>query len=212
MFTQRHTCRAQREGAIHCPFYPHSCQAAPFSDWDLARALPCAAHAAYTQARVRLLEDRLAQAKDEEVRAEVAAELQRLEALGERERKVLEARKHLTDRILNHSCPRCGQVFVDFTGCVALACSGCPSGFCGWCMADAGRDAHAHVEQCLERPAGLQDPHFAPFAVWERHHRERRAQRTAQYLRLLPREIRAEVAGQIQQQLRDLGLDVATFL
>ena len=31
-------------------------------------------------------------------------------------------RRHIVDKILTLSCPRCGQAFVDFEGCCALSC------------------------------------------------------------------------------------------
>ena len=30
---------------------------------------------------------------------------------------------HVEERILTLACPRCGQAFVNFTGCFALTCS-----------------------------------------------------------------------------------------
>ena len=57
-------------------------------------------------------------------------------------------RRFIQEDILNLRCPRCNQVFVDFNGCFALTCSRCKAGFCGWCLADCGRDAHRHVANC----------------------------------------------------------------
>ena len=36
-------------------------------------------------------------------------------------------------------------------------CNRCPCGFCGWCFADCGKDAHAHVGQCDKKPPGADD-------------------------------------------------------
>ncbi len=38
---------------------------------------------------------------------------------------------------------------MDFEGCFALTCSRCACGFCALCLQDCGRDAHAHVSQCV---------------------------------------------------------------
>ena len=56
-------------------------------------------------------------------------------------------KEHIVDKILNLACPRCGQAFVDFNGCMALTCSraGCGCGFCALCQEDCGNDAHAHL-------------------------------------------------------------------
>ena len=43
---------------------------------------------------------------------------------------------------------RCRQVFLDFEGCFALTCGRCGCGFCAYCLADCGQDAHSHVALC----------------------------------------------------------------
>ena len=81
---------------------------------------------------------------------EVAAELQRLLAMGEEQRRVEAARRHIVDEILTLKCPRagCRAAFLDFNGCFALTCGRCGCGFCAWCLADCGDDAHTHVAGC----------------------------------------------------------------
>ena len=56
-------------------------------------------------------------------------------------------RHHVVQRILTLSCPRCGQAFVDRTGCAALTCSraACQCHFCAFCLKDCGSSAHAHA-------------------------------------------------------------------
>jgi hypothetical protein len=56
----------------------------------------------------------------------------------------------ITETVLTDACPRCGQAFVDFDGCFALACSNveCSCHFCGWCLEDCGSNAHDHVRSC----------------------------------------------------------------
>ena len=82
--------------------------------------------------------------------------MQRLATLDEQARKVQVARKHIIDKILFLSCPRCGVFVSDWVGCYAVKCGSCPCHFCGWCLADCGnsQDAHAHVRQCHNKPAG----------------------------------------------------------
>ena len=206
--------RMLHEGRIHCPMYPAECKNGPFSDWQLARTLPLNAFVRYTEARMRLLEEQLAQAKEQEVRAQVQVEIQRLAAMDEEQRKVLVAHRSITEQILNLRCPRldCAHVFVDFTGCFALACSRCPCNFCGWCLADCGTDAHAHVRTCPQRPSGLNDPLFAKFCVFEEHHRRRRQQKVVQYLRSLESHLREKVATQIRRNLEDHGIDLSVVM
>ena len=64
--------------------------------------------------------------------------------------EITASRKHIVDKILTLSCPRCGQAFFDFDGCCALTCSrqGCKCAFCAFCLEDCGDDAHTHVKQC----------------------------------------------------------------
>ena len=68
-------------------------------------------------------------------------ELKRVLALDDRGRKVLMARKHIEEEILEMRCPRrdCRRAFYDFDCCFALACGACARNFCGWCLADCTR-------------------------------------------------------------------------
>jgi phage FluMu protein Com len=51
--------------------------------------------------------------------------------------------------LLNMKCPRCKQVFDDYSGCNALTCSNpsCRAKFCAVCLKDCQTDAHPHVRQ-----------------------------------------------------------------
>jgi len=42
-------------------------------------------------------------------------------------------------------CPRCGSGFMGLDGCFSVKYRNCPCSFCGFCLADCGSDAHAHV-------------------------------------------------------------------
>ncbi|KAG7340019.1 AAA domain containing protein [Nitzschia inconspicua] len=50
---------------------------------------------------------------------------------------------------LNMKCPRCQQVFIDYSGCNALTCSNdeCKAAFCAVCLKDCGKNAHPHVRE-----------------------------------------------------------------
>merc|ERR550514_2071635 len=130
-----------RRGGVRC-VHPE-CQAAPFSDGALARALPEATFALYSAAKERIAEQRINAELEKGFEERLARERQR--AGGAREREVI--KEHIIERILTLSCPRCAQAFVDFSGCLALTCSraGCGCGFCALCQADCGNDAHGHV-------------------------------------------------------------------
>ena len=64
-----------------------------------------------------------------EVEARIAAEAARTTAR-------LRVQHHIVDKILTCACPRCGQAFDEFTGCMALTCSrvGCGCCFCAICQ------------------------------------------------------------------------------
>ena len=118
------------------------------------------------------------------------------------------ALRHVHDRILNLACPRCGQVFVDFTDCFALSCSRCNAAFCAYCLEDCGDDAHAHVMRCEHNPTNPKDL-FASGEVFEQAQRRRRARMLEQYLRTLAADMRARLMVSLQPELRDLGVELA---
>ena len=145
----------EREGHLKCSMYPSECNSG-FADRDLAQHLPVDVFKRYLEARLESIRAQVEAQLEVEMKRQLEAELQRLIALDERSRKVQVARAHIIDKILTLACPRagCGQAFVDFDGCFALKCSRCPCGFCGWCLADCGRDAHEHVRSCSQKPSG----------------------------------------------------------
>jgi hypothetical protein len=67
------------------------------------------------EARVETIKAQMQAQLEAEMQDRLGADLQRLAALDKHARKVLVARKHIIDKILTLSCPRCdpGQVFVD---------------------------------------------------------------------------------------------------
>ncbi|KAJ8600318.1 hypothetical protein CTAYLR_000626 [Chrysophaeum taylorii] len=99
-----------------------------------------------------------------------------------------------------------------FNGCFALTCHrpGCRCGFCAYCLADCGDDAHAHVGQCAHGeglfPAKAQE-------TLARAQRARRDRDLRAYLRTLPHdEARAMLVRSLDRELRDLGLDTRAYL
>ena len=67
------------------------------------------------------------------IREGVKAELDRLEKIDARTRRLADAKKRITEDILTLHCPSCHAAFVDFQGCCVLSCHRCATYFCGWC-------------------------------------------------------------------------------
>jgi len=106
------------EGCVSCPGRP--CASAPYPDVDLAKRLSASAFRRYTEARLDLLERRKAAELEGEMQVRLAAELRRLHALDEHQRRKRAVRNHIVEEILTLKCPRCGQAYLDFVGCFAL--------------------------------------------------------------------------------------------
>ena len=130
----------------------------------VAAHVPAAAFEAYLHARGRIQEQQLVQQLEQQFEERMAAERRRVQELRGDELRVEQTVRHIHDRILTLKCPRCEAAFVDFNGCFALACHRCQCGFCAYCLADCGGDAHAHVAAC---PHGLQDGYGADQAQFE---------------------------------------------
>ncbi len=82
------------------------------------------------------------------IKQQLAEEADRLAKKTAMERELHHAKTHIEEEILTTRCPRCKTAFLDFTNCFAVTCSTCKCGFCGWCLADCGSDAHSHVAHC----------------------------------------------------------------
>ena len=120
----------RKRGGVKCA--DPTCPAPVFTDRALAAALPDEVFALYAEAKQALAEQR--------INAELERGFEkRLEGMREELGKNGDAQKHRThivEKILTLACPRCGQAFLDYNGCVALTCSraGCGAGFCGFCL------------------------------------------------------------------------------
>ena len=191
--------RALREGHVMCFKYPLECRAAGFHERDLARHLSVDDFQAYLKARMELMEQRLKMQLEVQIREEFEEEQRRLAAMDEHGRKVLIARKHIEEEILQMKCPRagCRRAFFDFEGCFALSCSACPCKFCGWCLQDCGNgDAHPHVRGCGKVPQGV-DALFPQMpdvgGAFEKTHNQRCRERVDLYVQTLELDIRGDV-------------------
>ncbi len=200
--------KERREGQVMCSRYPAECRAPGFLDGELVALLPAEVAQAYLGGRIEALQARARAALEGQLRQELAEELRRLAALDERERRVVAARRHIEEEILQMRCPRagCWRAFLDFDGCFAVSCSACPCKFCGWCFKDCGdADAHPHCRSCPRVPPGT-DALFPGAGAFERVHRERCREGVAEYLLGLDEETRQGVCRALQPRLRELGL------
>jgi hypothetical protein len=160
---------------------------------------------------VDILEADLKAKLEEESRKQMVQELARLKALDERERRVLLARKHIEEEIMQMKCPRpsCQHAFFDFEGCFAISCSACPCKFCGWCLQDCGdHDAHQHVLRCAQVPRGMDAlfPQMPPVLLaFEKIHKKRCRERTRRYIH---NEVETNIREQVRQQVRKLDPDL----
>ena len=105
-------------------------------------------------------------------------------------------------------CPRCSQAFIDFTGCMALTCSqpGCGCGFCGWCLADCGSDAYAHVRTCKARPPNHRSTYFAEKREYEAIWKKRRIQLLEAHLSKYDWSIQEKVLENVHIELANVEL------
>jgi hypothetical protein len=157
------------------------------------------------QARKRLVEAKYAEESELEIKARVQAELGRLQEMNELEKRVRQCHAHITETILNLSCPRCEAAYFDFTGCAAVKCSRCNCGFCGYCRKDCGDDAHAHVPQCRHGNGGGLFPAPGHLDAVLRHQRQTRV---AEYLSTLNQHLRDETLDACAHDLEDLGIHI----
>jgi hypothetical protein len=199
---------AQREAQVRCFKFPRECRALGFHAGDLARHLPVEDLQALLKARIDVMNQQKTSELEDQFQQRVNEELKRLLALDERGRKVLMARKHIEEEILQMRCPRrdCRRAFYDFDGCFALSCGACTCKFCGWCLADCGdQDAHPHVARCSEKPPNA-DTYFGSSRDFKDSHDKRCKRKVTQFLASLEPETRAAVKGALAKQLRELDV------
>jgi hypothetical protein len=201
----------KRDGRLMCALWapkeprpPTHCESPPFLDDEVARCASADAFKEYVNCRTKLAEERLAEHMQAEHDERMKAELRRLQQMDERSRKVEAAVHQLRDVLCDH-CPRCGQVFVDFTGCFALTCGKCSCAFCAWCLADCGADAHGHVVRCQHNLNPRKDV-FSTRALFEEGRRLRQMRTAEQFLQRLEPVIAKEVTAHCRQDLHDAGL------
>jgi serine/threonine protein kinase len=152
-------------------------------------------------------ESRALQELQQKHRAELAEQERRLRGQMERDEEIVAHRRHITNALLNLSCPRCAKPFLEFDACFDLKCSACPCHFCGWCLRDCGNDAHQHVAHCLDNP--IQPSVYGTQELFAACHRARRLRLVDSYLRDKVRaDLRGAVRKSIAPELHALGIDL----
>lgn len=197
-----------RVGGIRC--VDPDCDAPVFSDATLAKSLPEALFGEYTVAKERVAEQRIN--SELEAGFEQRLQLERAKAGGDAAREMV--KQHICERILTLACPRCGQAFVDFNGCMALTCSraGCGCGFCAICQEDCGGDAHPHIGAGCKwaKRCGIKPKEFHVSAHdWPRLSSASKVIRLNEYLETLTEARKQYALEDCARELGDLGIDPA---
>jgi len=199
----------ERGGQVFCPLRLHGCPcASPYPGQAAAAHVAGPVFGAFLQAQARLAEQVLVRELEQQYEVRLAAERAQLVAMAADELQVEHTRRHVVDRLLTLQCPRCGAAFLDFNGCFALTCHRCACGFCAYCLADCGGDAHAHVAACPHRGGG--ESVFGQPGAFEAAQRRRRQRMVQEYLATLAERLRGRVVAACAQDFADLNLDVQT--
>ena len=145
-------------------------------------------------------------------RERMQAEFDRIQQIADLDlRKAETIRLEVINEILTLRCPKkdCHMAFVEFEGCFALTCSNaaCGAGFCAWCLADCGRDAHAHVAACPAAPLGM-DGYFHSLAVFQEHHQKRKKRLVIQRLEQEEPDVRKCALKRLERELADLHIPI----
>ncbi len=167
----------------------------PFRERDFVSVVSDDAFDALKRARDDVAELRA----ENRLRGEFEARVERLRqelARGQdaHTQKISRHRLHVAENILTLKCPRatCGRAFIDYAGCMALYCQ-CGCGFCAWCLADCGGDAHPHVLAC---PHNLQRGSYGgSVEEFKTAHRTRVRPLLLAYLATVPQAENAEVSS-----------------
>lgn len=179
-----------------------------FSDKEIAMHVTEEAYAQYRQGQDELTEVkayRQAETRFQTQMAEIREQM--LKAVDSRQQRVYQHRLHIAENILTLKCPRCAAAIFDFTGCFAVTCNLCRCGFCAWCLADCGADAHAHVLTCAHtlRPG----QYHATLDEFNQVHRARRRAAVVAYLEAIPDEQdKRSLLELLRPDLNDLGIQL----
>ena len=219
----------RRMGEVMCPMNTAAlgkgerCASTCFGAREIATRCSAETFEAYDEARRRVKEAMIVEEAEERLKSE--RERLAKEGGGEGER-LRATREHVIERIFVTACPRCTQAFVDFSGCFALLCSRCNAGICAYCIADCGRDAHAHIGNCqlakdvakwqkkqkdkAESFVAANRGHpmgtFGSMEMFREAERLRRIRNFATYAATWDDEFFKRVLDSLERELKDLGI------
>ena len=219
--------REKRNGNIMCPMFSEAvpkeqrCPAKAFDDRDVARFCEAETFNEYNRQKLALREKQIVEQVEKDFEERLTREKQRAMETSSAEEKLRLAKEHVVEKILTLSCPRCEQAFVDFDGCFALRCGRCQAGFCAYCLADCGRDAHAHIGGCelgkrvtkwaqknktTVNARGHPPGTFGSPATFEESQRQRRLRDLACYFENKEEKFTMQVLDALEKELKDLKI------
>jgi hypothetical protein len=105
--------------------------------------------------------------------------------------------RHILEKIITLACPRCGQAFIDFNGCMALTCSrvGCGCGGCPLAESIGLKPREFHIREADYAKA------MTRAKVIKLH----------EYLDTLTEARKQHALQDCEREIRDLGLDPSNF-
>ena len=210
-----------------CPMFSEAvpkeqrCPAKAFDDRDVARFCQAETFNEYNRQKLALKEKQIVEQVEKDFEKRLAREKKRAMETSSAEEKLRLAKEHVIEKVLTLSCPRCEQAFVDFDGCFALRCARCQAGFCAYCLADCGRDAHAHIGGCelgkqvtkwaqknksTVNNRGHPPGTYGSPAAFDESQRLRRLRDLTSYFELKEEKFVTEVLDALEKELKDLNL------
>jgi hypothetical protein len=207
------------EGRIHCCY---GCSSAPFSLGLVAKHVEPETFDELSKCRVEILQIELEKNNDEVIKERVQRELDLLERMSERERKVRAARKKIEGELLVLSCPnpQCNKTFTEWANCGAVTChddegNGCRIQFCCYCQQDLTNiDGHNHVLDCPvagPKPPGMDSKLYPPKWFLDQVWAIEWKRKVAGFLETLEGGIRSDVVRSCRQSFRDLNISFPEF-
>ena len=201
----------RQKGGVCC--VDPGCEAPPFADNVLAKALPQQSFANYLKAKETIAEQRINAELEQGFEQRLEVERKKAEETAEVGGRRRRYKNHILENILTLSCPRCKQVFVDFNGCWALYCgrAGCGCGFCAICQQDCGHDAHRHIGgQCKMLDQIRNEGYHGQ--EWEEVSNRAKVIRLKEYLASMEKAAREDVVLDCRHELNDLGIPMDDLL